>query len=135
MKKICLSLLSVVIAVTVFAGNSLNLTVKGMHCGGCETKFKSTAASINGITEVSSVSAANSNAVVVIDEKVISAESAIKQLAEQTGYTVSLNTAAGTVSSSGAPAGCCMKGQNNSSCKAGNKAKCAKSKCNKPANP
>lgn len=122
-------------AFTLFAAftkSTLNLSVKGMHCGGCETKFKTAASGINGITEVKSVSAANSVAVVEYDEKTISAEKVVKALADQTGFTVSTTNGTAVTTATGKPASCCMQGQSNPSCKQGDKEKCAKSKCDKP---
>ncbi len=117
---------------TAFAAKTLNLSVKGMHCGGCETKFKTVAEDINGITEVTSVSAANNNAVIVFDEKTTTEEKIIRTLAEQTGYTISSTNSSESITVSGKPAGCCMKGQSNPACKQADKAKCAKTKCDKP---
>ena len=124
--------LSMLIAAPIIANTTLNLTVKGMHCGGCETKFKTAAAGINGIKEVTSVSAANGNAVIVYDEKQTTAEKAVKELAEQSGFTVSASAGAAVTTATGKPAGCCMAGQSNPSCKDKDKAKCAKTKCDKP---
>lgn len=115
---------------TIFAKSTLNLSVKGMHCGGCETKFTTTATNIKGITEVKSVSAANSTAVVEFDEKTITAENVVKSLADKTGYTITTTTGE-IVNAAGTPAACCMKGEKNASCKKGDKAKCAKTKCDK----
>jgi copper chaperone CopZ len=103
-----------------------------MHCGGCETKFKTVASGIEGIKEVTSVSAANSNAVIVYDEKTTSSDKIVKSLAEETGYTVSAAAGATVTTATGKPAGCCMAGQSNPSCKDKDKAKCAKTKCDKP---
>ena len=134
MKKInTLLLLMAITFSAVFATSTINLSVKGMHCGGCETKFKSAATAINGVTEVVSVSAANSSAVIVYDEKTVSAEKIIKTLADQTGYTVSATTGTTVTKAEGKPAGCCQKGQNNPSCKKEDKEICAKKKCDKPA--
>lgn len=124
--------LSMLITAPIIANTTLNLTVKGMHCGGCETKFKTVASGIEGIKEVTSVSAANSNAVIVYDEKTTSSDKIVKSLAEQTGYTVSASTGAAVTTATGKPAGCCMAGQSNPSCKDKDKAKCAKKKCAKP---
>ena len=124
--------LSMLIAAPIIANTTLNLTVKGMHCGGCETKFKTVASGIDGIKEVTSVSAANSNAVIVYDEKTTSSDKIVKSLAEQTGYTVSAAAGATVTTATGKPAGCCMAGQSNPSCKDKDKAKCAKTKCDKP---
>lgn len=111
-----------------FAGNSLTLNVKGMHCVGCETKFKSAAASVKGIEEVKSVSAAEGSAVVTYDEKVISAEDAIKALAENSGFGVTATTEQGAVTAEGKPAACCMKGQASPACKKGEGEKCTAKK-------
>ena len=124
--------LSMLITAPIIANTTLNLTVKGMHCGGCETKFKTVASGIEGIKEVTSVSAANSNAVIVYDEKTTSSDKIVKSLAEETGYTVSASAGAAVTTATGKPAGCCMAGQSNPSCKDKDKAKCAKTKCDKP---
>ncbi len=125
-------LLSIVFTTQLFANSTLNLSVKGMHCGGCETKFKTVATGINGIKEVTSVSASNSNAVIVYDEKATTSDNIVKSLAEQTGYTVSVTSGAAVTTATGKPAGCCMSGQSNPACKQSDKAKCAKTKCDKP---
>ncbi len=132
--KSLLILLSIITSAQLFATSTLNLTVKGMHCGGCESKFKTAATGIKGIQEVTSVSAENGNAVIVYDEKLITPEKAVKELADQTGFTVSANTGAAKTIAEGKTAGCCMKGQSNPSCKQSAKEKCAKKKCDKPAN-
>lgn len=119
---------------STFANSTLKLSVKGMHCGGCETKFKTVAAGVKGVTEVTSVSASNNNAVLVFDEKSTSADLIVKTLAEKTGYTVEVTSGAAVTSATGKPAGCCMSGQSNPSCKDKDKAKCAKTKCDKPEN-
>jgi len=130
MKKIIVSFIVVglLLSTSLFA-NTLNLSVKGMHCGGCETKFKSLATSIAGVTEVKSASAANSSAVIEYDEKVISSEKLITSLAEKTGYTIANLAGNNAAVVSGKPAGCCQKGQSNPACKKGEEAsKCTKSK-------
>ncbi len=119
---------------STFANSTLKLSVKGMHCGGCETKFKTVASGVKGVTEVTSVSASNNNAVLVFDEKSTSADLIVKTLAEKTGYTVEVTSGAAVTSATGKPAGCCMSGQSNPSCKDKDKAKCAKTKCDKPEN-
>lgn len=110
------------IAFTVSA-ETLNLDVKGMTCGGCESKFKSAAKDVKGIEEVNSVSASSGKAVITYDEKATTPEEAIKALAEKSGFTVSASTANGAVSAEGKPAGCCAKGEKNPACKKGGKAK------------
>ena len=132
--KSVLIVLSILMSTPLFANTTLNLTVSGMHCGGCETKFKTAATGIKGIIGVTSVSAANGNAVIVYDEKQITPEGAVKELADRSGFTVSANTGAALTSATGVPAACCIKGQSNPSCTQKEKAKCAKKKCGKPAN-
>ena len=95
----------------------LQLKVTGMHCGGCEAKFKTVAAGIKGIEEVKAVSAADGTASILYNPSLISAEKAIQSLAENTGYTVTATTSLGTVQSEGKPAGCCMKGEKSAACK------------------
>jgi copper chaperone CopZ len=123
------SLLAALLFLTVMAmaKSTLNLTVKGMHCSGCETKFKTAAAGIKGIEAVNEVSASTGTAVIVFDEKAISAEEAIKALAEKSGFTVSASSNGTTVTANGKPSGCCMDGKSNASCKKA-RAKAAKSK-------
>ena len=127
-------LLSILFSAQLFANSTLKLSVKGMHCGGCETKFKTVAADVKGVTEVTSVSASNINAVIKKKKKTTSSEQIIKTLAEKTGYTVAVTSGAAVTSATGKPAGCCMSGQSNPSCKDKDKAKCAKTKCDKPEN-
>jgi copper chaperone CopZ len=91
-------LLSILFSAQLFANSTLKLSVKGMHCGGCETKFKTVAADVKGVTEVTSVSASNSNAVIVFDEKTTSSEQIVKTLAEKTGYTVAVTSGAAVTS-------------------------------------
>lgn len=131
-KNLFLLLGSVLLSAVLFANSTLNLTVKGMHCGGCETKFKTAASGIKGIVSVTSVSADKGNAVIVYDEKQTNPEKTIKELAEQTGFTVSASNGTTVTTATGKPAGCCMAGQNNPSCSQKDKAKCAKKKCDKP---
>lgn len=125
-KTILLSIFSLCLSAVILANSTVNLTVKGMHCGGCETKFKSAAQEIKGVTEVGSVSAANSAATITFDEKVISQEALVKSLAEKTGYTVSVGNGA---AAAGKPTGCCQKGEGKPACKEGEKSeKCSKNK-------
>jgi copper chaperone CopZ len=131
MKKLQLLsiLLSAVISAQLMANTPLNLSVKGMHCGSCEKKFKTAADGISGVVEVSAVSADNSNAVVVYDEKATTSDKVIKALAEKTGYTVTASNGAAAV---GKPASCCMKGQKEAACSKKEKEKCTKkTKCTK----
>ena len=118
MKRIFPLFLLLAFVMNAFAENpTLDLKVTGMHCGGCENKFKAAAVKIEGIDEVTAVSAANGTATIRYNPSEISAEKAIQSLAEATGYTVTATTSLGTVQSAGKPAGCCSKGQNNPACK------------------
>ena len=122
-------LLSIAISGQLMANTSLNLSVKGMHCGSCEKKFKTAAGGISGVVEVASVSADNGNAVIVFDEKTTSTDKVIKALAEKTGYTITASTGA---TAEAKPAGCCMKGQKEAACTKKEKEKCTKkTKCTK----
>jgi copper chaperone CopZ len=135
MKKSTLLFCLMIASFAIFSKSTLSLNVKGMHCGGCEMKVKKIATEINGVTEVTSVSAADSKAVIVYDEKTITADKLVAELAAQTGYSVSTISENGAVSATGKPAGCCSKGQGAPACKEGEKAKCDKSKkkCDKKA--
>ncbi len=126
MKKITLFFLfGLILNFALLANTTVQLSVKGMHCGGCETKFKSAAQEIKGVTEVNAVSAANGSATVTYDEKAISSEALVKALADKTGYTVS---AAGGSEVVGKPTGCCKKGEGKPMCKEGEKENCKKDK-------
>lgn len=112
-------LLSIVVSGQLIANTTINLNVKGMHCGSCESRFKSSAKNIKGIIEVSSVSAANNNAVVVYDEKVISADNLMKTLSDKTGYAVSASGEAVSEKTETSKTTC------------SDKAKCSQKKCDK----
>ncbi|MEZ5054734.1 MAG: heavy metal-associated domain-containing protein [Chitinophagales bacterium] len=127
MKKI--SLLFAILAIGfsfTFANKTLHLTVKGMHCSSCETKFKSTASKVEGVQEVSAVSLANSDATLVYDEKATTEAKIIQTLVDKTGYTISVKNAANATV--GKPSSCCSKGKSNTSCKKDTKSSCNKSK-------
>ena len=109
---------------TTFAHKTLNLSVKGMHCGSCESKFKSLASTLQGVTEVNSVSAQASTATIIYDEKATSEEALINTLAQKSGYNIDAVNSVTAVS--GKPAGCCKSGKSTSSCK---KSESTKTKC------
>lgn len=118
MKKIFPLFLLLAFVMNAFAENpTLDLKVSGMHCGGCENKFKTAATKISGIEEVTAVSAENGTATIRYNPSEISAEKAVQSLAEATGYTVTATTTIGTVQSEGKPAGCCTKSGGNPACK------------------
>ena len=118
MKKIATLILLLAVGLGLYAENpTLDLKVSGMHCGGCENKFKAAATKIEGIDEVTAVSAASGTATIRYNPSEISAEKAVQALAEATGYTVTATTSLGMVQSEGKPAGCCSKGQSNPACK------------------
>lgn len=75
---------------------TLNLKVEGMHCGGCESKVKSVLENIEGVNEVKSVSASEKNAILTYDPNKVTETDLVKNLAEKTGYEVTVNTSAGT---------------------------------------
>jgi copper chaperone CopZ len=91
------------------ASNTLNINVKGMHCGGCETKFKSKAQAIDGVSAVKEVSAEKSMAVLEYNPAVISESEIIKQLTAQTGYEIA-NIDAGKTTEATTKS-CCKSGQ------------------------
>lgn len=131
MQKIAFLYLLLFFLAPAFGNSTLNLKVSGMHCGGCESRFKSAASGIKGIIEVNSVSASTGTAVVTYDEKTISPENAVQELADRSGFTVSVSDGKSVAPAAGksGPA-CCMKGQGSPACSKAAKAKCAK-KCKK----
>ncbi|QQR97212.1 MAG: heavy-metal-associated domain-containing protein [Sphingobacteriales bacterium] len=129
MKKSFLSIgLFLVLAIS-FATNTLNLNVKGMHCGGCEAKFKTKIQDVKGVTAVKEVSAANSVAVLEYNPAETSEEKIIKQLTESSGYTIA-KVDSNEKSESTAPKSCCSK-SGQSSCKKPSSSSCDKSKSKK----
>ena len=114
---------SALFAFSAMAGDgktaALNLNVTGMHCGGCASKVKAALIGIDGVQEVSNVSAETKSASLSYDPAKVTEEQIVEALVEKTGYTVSVNKA-------GAKASCC-KGEGKT-CSAADKAACAKSK-------
>ena len=121
--RLLLVIVSITISGQLFANTTLALSVKGMRCGSCETKFKSTAKTIKGVVEVNAVSASDNNATIVYDEKTISSEELIATLANKTGYTV----AAFNNNTASKPAdACCSKSKKKANCSAKEKTNCTK---------
>jgi copper chaperone CopZ len=132
MKKIIYLVLFIVLFISAFAENAiLNLKVTGMHCGGCEMKFKTEAAKIKGIEDVNEVSAEKGTASILYDPEVITAEKAIQSLAENTGYTITATTSIGVVQVEGKPTSCCMMGQKSGACQKNTKSSKSEKSCNK----
>ncbi|MCB9034412.1 MAG: heavy-metal-associated domain-containing protein [Chitinophagales bacterium] len=122
MKKVSTFLIVCFVTTLMFAGNlaSINLSVKGMTCGGCENKFKEKALNIKGIKSVDAVSAETGTATVTFDMDEINSKEVIEALAENTGYTVANNTnGKETNQVAGKPSSCCQKGATNPACKKG----------------
>jgi copper chaperone len=118
MKKITFFALIMACMVAIaFAGNTLNLSVKGMHCGGCEDNFKAKAEKLDGVINVSDVSATNATATIEYDAAKTSEQEIIAQLTKQTGYAIATATSATTTETTKTAASCCSKG---------NKAACTK---------
>lgn len=110
MKKIiALSTLVFCMFILGVASNTLNISVKGMHCGGCESKFKSKAQAINGISDVKEVSAEKSMAILEYNPSIISESDIIKQLTAQTGYEIANANAGKTTEVT--TKSCCKSGQ------------------------
>lgn len=140
MKKINLTLLAFFVLVIAVANNTLNLSVKGMHCGGCEAKFKSKAEALEGVLKVTQVSAVNATTTLEYNPAVASEEKIIKQLIEASGYTITKISSSNN-NANVAPKACCKSGQTscnktatNSSCNKTSSAPCQKSTTNKTKN-
>lgn len=97
------------ITISALASNTLELSVKGMHCGGCEAKFRTKIEALKGITKVKEVSAINSYTSLEFNPEVISEEEIIKNLIASTGYAITKIEAKTTTNT--APKACCKSGQ------------------------
>lgn len=84
----------------------VNLSVKGMKCGGCEAKIKSILSETKGVVSTEKVSASEGSAVVIIDTKVTSDKAVATALADKSGYDVKISTEAKAVKGN-AKAACC----------------------------
>jgi copper chaperone len=104
-----------------FAGETLvNLQVKGMKCGGCESKVTAVLKGIDGVVSTQEVSAAKGSVTVTINDKAISQEALATVLADKTGYDVSVVSKGDAVKVKGnEKAACCKKGETKASCGSG----------------
>lgn len=108
MKKIFLTLLVTISLVAVgFAGNTLKLNVKGMGGSCCENSFKAKAEKLEGVIQVSGVSASSKSAVIEYDAAKTNENEIISKLTKQTGYTIVATTS--DAGSNVAPKSCCSK--------------------------
>ncbi len=100
----------------------VKLNVKGMHCSGCENKVKQVLNDIEGVTTTESVSADAGNAVITIDKSVTSEAKVVAQLAQKTGYEVSVigsnttKSCPSTCTKSKSKNKCCTSGQTAPAC-------------------
>ncbi len=76
---------------TEVALSTLNLDVEGMTCQGCEYKVKSVLQGIDGVVATNKVCSQSDKASLTYDPKKISEEQIIVQLAEKTGYGISVS--------------------------------------------
>lgn len=98
-------------------GQQVNLNVKGMKCGGCEAKVKSTLKDIKGVVSTEEVNSEKGSVTVTIDKSAISEEALAAALADKTGYDVSVVANSEAVKVKGnEKAACCAKGQTKAAC-------------------
>ena len=112
---------------------SLNLSVKGMTCAGCENKVKAALTGIDGVVETKKVCSESDRASLTYDPSVVSEEQIMAVLKEKTGYAIAVVKSAG-MTEADAKKACsaeckkdCCAGKSKASC-AKKKASCAKSK-------
>lgn len=94
----------------------VNLQIKGMKCGGCETKIKSILKEVKGVVSTESVSAAEGTAVVIIDKKLTSDKTVATTLADKSGYDVKVNSNPQAKTVKGNAKAACCSGAAKSSC-------------------
>lgn len=100
----------------------VKLSVKGMHCSGCENKVKQVLKDIDGVTATQSVSADAGSAVITIDKNVTTEAKVATTLAEKTGYEVSIvgnnstKSCSETCTKPKSKTKCCTSGQNSPAC-------------------
>jgi len=115
---------------------SLDMSVIGMTCGGCENKVKAALGGIDGVVETKKVCSDSDKASVTFDPSVVTAEEIMDALGEKTGYSISVVKSAGMTDKdakaccagkSKAEKAACSKAQK-TSCSKSQKAACEKSK-------
>lgn len=96
----------------------INMSVKGMTCGGCESSIKACLEKIDGVVKVCAVSHTDNMAMVVIDPTKIKPEALTTAITNK-GYTAEVIPAVATTTSTSA---------DHKSCTAAQKAACAANK-------
>lgn len=121
-KNWMLSVVVLMMSVAVFAvqpGESkVNLQIKGMKCGGCESKIKSILKDVDGVVSTESVSASEGTAVLVINNKKTTSSKVATILADQSGYDVKVVSGSNTKTVAGNKKAACCSGAAKSSCTA-----------------
>ena len=109
-------LLMTVSSFAIEPGQSLvNLNVKGMRCGGCETKVKSVLKDIKGIVSIETVNSSEGKVSVIIDDAKTTDKKVATVLAEKTGYDVKVANSA-TNSIKGTSKAACCSGKSKADC-------------------
>lgn len=108
-------------SLSTFAGEpnqvKVNLNVKGMKCGGCESKVKSVLGDMEGVVSTEEVSSAKGTVTLTIDKTKTSEKAVAVALADKTGYDVSVVANGVAVETKGnEKAACCTKGQTKAAC-------------------
>jgi copper chaperone CopZ len=114
--SIMMIMLVTVSAFAIEPGQSMvNLKVKGMRCGGCETKVKSVLKDIKGIVSIETVSADEGKVSVIIDDAKTTDKKVATILADKTGYDVKItDSATNSIKGNSKPA--CCTGKSKASC-------------------
>ena len=114
---------------------SLDLSVIGMTCAGCENKVKAALGGIDGIVETKKVDSETDVASLTYDPSVVSEAAIIEALSAKTGYSISVIQSAGMTekdahkcSTESTKACCANKAKSKDSCTKEQKAACAKTK-------
>jgi copper chaperone CopZ len=108
---------------------SLDLSVKGMTCGGCENKVRAALTGIDGVVETKKVCSQSDRASLTYDPNVVSEEEIMSALKEKTGYAIAVVKSAGMTEADAKEASAkkaCTTAQKKQCAKS--KASCAKSK-------
>jgi copper chaperone len=108
-------------SLSTFAGEpnqvKVNLNVKGMKCGGCESKVKSVLGDMEGVVSTEEVSSAKGSVTLTIDKTKTSEKAVAAALADKTGYDVTVVANGVAVETKGnEKAACCTKGQTKAAC-------------------
>ena len=101
---------------------SLDLSVEGMTCGGCENKVRAALTGIDGVVEAKKVCSESDRASLTYDPSVVSKEEIMSALKEKTGYAIAVVKSAGMTEADAKEA------STKKACTAAEKKQCAKSK-------